>query len=135
MSLHFRSSSLSAVWHWRNRYKRQRYGAVADPSGAVMPNLTVELRSPVTGYSQTAVTDGAGVYHFSNVPQSTYAVEVSAQGFAPPEANRQRRYFGARSRQFLARDERRTNGSRSHGFRRSDRRRVHRPHRRGFLTY
>ena len=58
-------------------------GTVADPSGAVMPNLRVELRNPVTGYSQTAVTDGAGVYHFSNVPQSTYEAEVSAQGFAP----------------------------------------------------
>jgi hypothetical protein len=58
-------------------------GTVADPSGAVMPNVTVELRNPVTGYSQTAVTDGAGVYRFSNVPQSTYEVDVSAQGFAP----------------------------------------------------
>ncbi len=57
-------------------------GTVVDPSGAVMPNVTVELRNPVTGYSQTAVTDGAGVYRFNNVPQSTYEVEVSAQGFA-----------------------------------------------------
>jgi len=58
-------------------------GTLVDPSGAVMPNLTVELRNPVTGCSQIAVTDGAGVYRFSNVPQSTYEVEVSAQGLAP----------------------------------------------------
>jgi hypothetical protein len=51
---------------------------VVDPSGAVMPNLTVELRNPVTGCSQIAVTDGAGVYRFSNVPQSAYEVEVAA---------------------------------------------------------
>ena len=53
-------------------------GTVVDSSGAVMPNLTVELWNPVTGYSQIAVTDGAGVYRFSNVPKSTYEVEVAA---------------------------------------------------------
>ena len=58
-------------------------GTVVDPSGAVMPNVTVKLRNPVTGYSQTAVADGAGVYRFNNVPQSTYEVEVSAQGVSP----------------------------------------------------
>ena len=57
-------------------------GTVVDPSGAVMANINVELRNAVTGYSQSAVTDGAGVYRFSNVPQSTYELEVSAKGFA-----------------------------------------------------
>ena len=66
-------------------------GTVVDPSGAVMPNVTVELRNPVTGYSQTAVTEGAGIFHFGNVPQSTYELEVVGSGLRPEEADRQRR--------------------------------------------
>ena len=60
-------------------------GTVADPSGAVLRDVTVSLRNSVTGYSQTAVTDSAGVFRFNNVPRSTYQVEVAAQGFKPAQ--------------------------------------------------
>lgn len=58
-------------------------GTVVDPSGAVLTDVTVSLRNAVTGFNQTAVTDGAGVFRFNNVPQSSYQVEVAAQGFKP----------------------------------------------------
>jgi outer membrane receptor protein involved in Fe transport len=56
-------------------------GTVLDPSGAVVKDVTVDLRNPLTGYDQTVATDGAGVFRFNNVPQSTYQLEVTAQGF------------------------------------------------------
>ena len=34
-------------------------GAVADPSGAVVPGATVTIENPVSGYLRTAETDGA----------------------------------------------------------------------------
>ena len=58
-------------------------GTVLDPSGAVVRNVTVDLRNAVTGFSQSAVTDSAGVFRFNNVPRSTYQLEVAAQGFKP----------------------------------------------------
>lgn len=58
-------------------------GTVLDPSGAVVRGAAVQLRNPVSGYEQTAVTDPTGVFRFNNVPQSTYEVSVSPQGFEP----------------------------------------------------
>jgi hypothetical protein len=56
-------------------------GTVKDPSGAVIANATVQLRSPVTGYQQSAETDVNGSFRFSNVPQNTYQLIVTAAGF------------------------------------------------------
>jgi hypothetical protein len=56
-------------------------GTVLDPSGAVVRNVAVDLRNAVTGYDQSVATDNAGVFRFNNVPQSTYQLEVTAQGF------------------------------------------------------
>jgi len=56
-------------------------GTVLDPSGGVVRNVTVGMRNPVTGFSQTAVTDSAGVFRFNNVPRSSYQLEVAAAGF------------------------------------------------------
>jgi len=43
-------------------------GEIVDPSGAVVPNATVELRNPVSGFSRTATTDAAGKFSIPNVP-------------------------------------------------------------------
>jgi hypothetical protein len=58
-------------------------GTVVDPSGAVVRNVTVDLRNAVTGFNQSAGTDSAGVFRFNNVPRSKYQLEVAAQGFRP----------------------------------------------------
>ncbi len=56
-------------------------GTVTDPSGALLPNATVQLSNSVSGYSRTAVTDGAGRFIFVNVPMNPYQLAVSATGF------------------------------------------------------
>jgi len=56
-------------------------GKVTDPTGAVVPNATVQIHNPVTGYQRTATTDADGTYVFRNVPLNPYHVSVHATGF------------------------------------------------------
>src|SRR5215469_4621174 len=42
-------------------------GVVVDPSGAVIPNATVEVRNLVSGFSRSAVTDAAGKFSVPTV--------------------------------------------------------------------
>src|SRR5581483_4224432 len=58
-------------------------GAVVDPSGAVVPGATVEIRNPVSGFSRSTTTDNAGKFSIPNVPFNPYHVTVTKPGFAP----------------------------------------------------
>src|SRR5512138_2637304 len=59
-------------------------GEVKDPTGAVLPGVTVEAASPaLTGKVRTAVTDGSGRYRLESLPPGTYTVTFSLSGFAP----------------------------------------------------
>jgi hypothetical protein len=57
-------------------------GIVTDPSGAVVPGATVEIRNPVSELTRTATTDDTGKFTFSNVPLNSYHMTVSASGFS-----------------------------------------------------
>lgn len=58
-------------------------GVVKDASGAVLPGVTVEARSPsVVGVSST-VTDAQGSYRFPALPPGVYTVTATLQGFTP----------------------------------------------------
>ena len=56
-------------------------GVVLDPSGAVVPNATVEIHNPVSGFSRPTTTDSAGKFAFNNVPFNPYHLSVTAEGF------------------------------------------------------
>jgi hypothetical protein len=58
-------------------------GFVVDSSGAVIPNATVEIRNPVSGFSRTAVTDRAGKFTVPNIAFNPYHLTVTGQGFTP----------------------------------------------------
>jgi hypothetical protein len=58
-------------------------GTVTDPSGAVVPNATVEIRNPVSGFERTATTDSSGRFAIPNVPFNPYHLKVTGQGFVP----------------------------------------------------
>lgn len=58
-------------------------GTVFDPTAAVVPNATVELRNPVSGFSRTTITDASGRFSIANVPFNPYHLTVTSQGFAP----------------------------------------------------
>jgi Carboxypeptidase regulatory-like domain len=59
------------------------HGTVYDPSGAVVPNATVEIHQLVSGYDRTTTTDANGNFSFPNVPFNPYHMTVTAAGFAP----------------------------------------------------
>ncbi len=58
-------------------------GIVKDSSGAVLPGVTVEARSPSAVGVSTAVTDANGVYRFPALPPGTYEVSANLQSFVP----------------------------------------------------
>ncbi len=58
-------------------------GTVFDPTGAVVPNATVEIQNPVSGYSRSVATDSTGKFTFPNVPFNPYHLTVTGKGFAP----------------------------------------------------
>jgi hypothetical protein len=58
-------------------------GTVVDPTGAVVVGAMVEIRNPITGFQQTAVTDSMGAFRFTNIPFNPYHVQITQQGFSP----------------------------------------------------
>ncbi len=58
-------------------------GTVLDPSGAVVPNATVEIHNPVSHFDRSTATDNKGSFSFPNVPFNPYHLSVSGTGFAP----------------------------------------------------
>jgi len=58
-------------------------GTVVDQLGAVVPNATVEIHNPVSGFSRTMTTDAAGSFSFPNVPFNPYHLSVAVAKFAP----------------------------------------------------
>jgi hypothetical protein len=57
-------------------------GTVTDPTGAVVPNVTVTITNVGTNISQTQTTGSDGSYRFPLVPPGTYTVDVKATNFA-----------------------------------------------------
>ena len=62
-------------------------GVVRDASGAVLPGVTVEARSPSVVGASTSVTDAQGNYRFPALPPGTYQVIANLQGFGPALVN------------------------------------------------
>jgi len=58
-------------------------GVVRDPSGAVLPGVTVEVASPaLIEKVRTAITDGSGQYQIVNLPPGAYTVTFTLTGFS-----------------------------------------------------
>ena len=61
-------------------------GVIRDPSGAVLPGVTIEAASPaLIEKIRTAVSDGAGQYRIENLTPGTYKITYSLPGFAKVE--------------------------------------------------
>ena len=56
-------------------------GSVLDPSGAVVPNASVEIQNPVSRYDRTTKTDPRGNFEFDNIPYNNYHLSATAPGF------------------------------------------------------
>ena len=56
-------------------------GTVKDPSGAVIPGVTVMARNTQTAITQTVTTDAQGFYAFTSLPVGRYDLDVRKNGF------------------------------------------------------
>jgi hypothetical protein len=56
-------------------------GTVTDPSGAVLPNVSVTLKSLDKGNTQTGTTNAQGAYRFSLLSPGNYSIAADAPGF------------------------------------------------------
>ncbi|MGH9586377.1 MAG: carboxypeptidase regulatory-like domain-containing protein, partial [Acidobacteriaceae bacterium] len=56
-------------------------GTITDQSGAIIPNATVTIKNPETGYTHTLHTDASGLYTVGPLNPGTYVVTVTAPGF------------------------------------------------------
>jgi hypothetical protein len=58
-------------------------GVVSDPTGAVLPGVTVALRNTATNFTQLQVTSAQGMYRGVLLPLGPYEVKATLEGFAP----------------------------------------------------
>ena len=56
-------------------------GTISDPSGAVLPGVSVKLQSPTTGLERVTVTNTSGLYVFNFLPAGLYDVSGELTGF------------------------------------------------------
>jgi Carboxypeptidase regulatory-like domain len=57
-------------------------GVVTDPTGAVVPKVTVTAQNETTSVKATATTDAGGTYRLSNLPAGDYTVSAASSGFS-----------------------------------------------------
>src|SRR5579864_6546117 len=56
-------------------------GTITDPSGAVVPGVSVTIVSQGTGLKRSAPTDTAGEYRFAGLPTGNYSLRIERTGF------------------------------------------------------
>src|SRR2546425_8988824 len=56
-------------------------GTVMDPSGAVLPGVTVELAHTATGVVRSTITNDAGIYRFDALDLGSYNLKITMPGF------------------------------------------------------
>ena len=67
---------------WAQRTTGDIRGVITDASGAVLPGVTVTLRSRSVPGAPTTVTNETGVYRFPNLPPGNYDLSAELSGFA-----------------------------------------------------
>src|SRR5581483_3172260 len=58
-------------------------GKVSDKSGAAIPGVTLEIRSPNLQGTKTDVSDAQGRFRFGLLPPGNYSLTASLTGFSP----------------------------------------------------
>src|SRR5437773_10544467 len=56
-------------------------GVIHDPTGAVIPGVTVTVTNPATNFVRSAISNEAGVYNFPVLQPGRYNIKVELPGF------------------------------------------------------
>src|SRR5581483_10516168 len=65
----------------RAQFRASIQGTVTDTTGAAIPNAQVILKDNATNATQTATTNGEGIYNFGQLPPDKFTITASASGF------------------------------------------------------
>mgnify|MGYP003346269831 CR=1 FL=1 len=57
-------------------------GSISDATGAVIPNVKVEVVNDGTGFKQETQTTSSGFFRFALLPLGSYTLTAEAKGFA-----------------------------------------------------
>jgi hypothetical protein len=74
---------LSSVGFASAQFNCSIQGIVTDPSGAVVPNASMQVTNKETGIKRDAKTDSDGLYRVISLGPGAYRVSVTATGFRP----------------------------------------------------
>ena len=72
---------LASAPAWAQETRGSVVGIVKDPSGGVLPGVTVEAKNAVN--TQSVVTDSTGAYRFPALQPGTYTLKAMLSGFVP----------------------------------------------------
>jgi hypothetical protein len=75
----------AAAWAQAQAANGNIEGVIRDPSGGVLPGVTVTVTNLDTGTARTVVTNETGVYRVLLLPLGTYRVAAELQGFRRSE--------------------------------------------------
>src|SRR5271170_4203535 len=74
-------AALFSVCAWSQTQLATVSGTITDPSGAVVPGVSVTIVSQGTGLKRSALTDTAGEYRFAGLPTGNYSLRIEKTGF------------------------------------------------------
>src|SRR5271163_4836570 len=74
-------AALFSVCAWSQTQLATVSGTITDPSGAVVPGVSVTIVSQGTGLKRSALTDTAGEYRFAGLPTGSYSLRLEKTGF------------------------------------------------------
>ena len=74
-------AALFSVGAWSQTQLATVSGTITDPSGAVVPGVSVTIVNQGTGLKRSALTDTAGEYRFAGLPTGIYYVRLEKTGF------------------------------------------------------
>ena len=57
-------------------------GTVVDPSGAVVPDATIQIRNVATGQARSQQSDASGQFQVRELPSGSYRLVVRREGFS-----------------------------------------------------
>src|SRR5580704_9809759 len=75
------SLALLQTCAWSQTQLATLSGTVTDPSGAVVPGVSVMIVSQGAGLKRSVLTDTAGEYRFAGMPRGIYSLHVEKPGF------------------------------------------------------
>jgi hypothetical protein len=74
-------ATLFSAGAWSQTQLAAVSGTITDPSGAVVPGVSVSIVNQSTGLKRGVLSDTAGEYRFAGLPTGTYSIRMEKPGF------------------------------------------------------